>query len=107
VVSTYSPSYGSLPVINILQLQFRNSSNTSQISGFFGLTDISAPVYIIGSAVADPAVICPANGTNTAGNYLANPNCYHFKVDMKLVPGFSYRPGLYTLRIDYILIEDL
>lgn len=107
VVSTYS-TVGALPPISILQMQFRNSFNTSLMSGFFPITDISTPTYIIGtSAAPDLSITCPNVGTNTAGNYMVSPGCYKFNVDLKLSPGFSYRPGLYTLRIDYILIQDL
>jgi hypothetical protein len=107
VVSTYS-STGTNPPISILQLQFRNSNNTSLMSGFFPLTDISSPTYIIGTSSApDISISCPNVGTNTPGNYSSNPGCYKFNVDLKINPGFSYKSGLYTLRIDYILIEDL
>ena len=107
VTTTYS-SAGTLPPVSMLQLQFRNANNTSQVSGFFSLTDIASPTYIIGTAAApDAAVSCPNVGTNQPGNYSASPGCYKFRVDMKIVPGFSYRPGLYTLRVDYVLVEDL
>ena len=107
VVSTYS-STGSTPPISLIQMQFRNSNNTSLMSGFFPLTDISSPTYIIGtSAAPDLSISCPNVGTNVAGSYTTNPACYKFKVDMKVTPGFTYKSGLYTLRIDYILIEDL
>lgn len=107
VVSTYS-STGSIPPISILQMQFRNSNNTSLMSGFFPLTDISSPTYIIGtSAAPDLSISCPNVGTNVAGSYTTNPGCYKFNVDMKITPGFTYKSGLYTLRIDYILIQDL
>ncbi|MBN2747057.1 MAG: hypothetical protein JXR34_10055 [Bacteroidales bacterium] len=107
VVSTYS-STGTTPPVSILQMQFRNSMNTSLMSGFFPLTDISTPTYIIGTPAApDLSISCPNVGTNVAGSYLTNPGCYKFNLDLKIVPGFSYKPGLYTLRIDYILIQDL
>ena len=107
VTSTYS-STGTTPPISILKMQFRNSNNTSLMSGFFPLTDISTPTYIIGtSAAPDLSISCPNVGTNVAGSYTTNPGCYKFKVDMKITPGFAYKSGLYTLRIDYILVEDL
>jgi len=107
VTNTYG-STGSLPTVGILKLQFRNAANTSQVSGFFPLQDISTPTYIIGTASApDAAVYCPNLGTNTPGSYTTNPNCYKFNIDLRIVPGFSLRPGLYTLRIDYIIIQDL
>lgn len=107
VTSTYG-SNGSLPTIGIMKLQFRNAAATSLMSGFFPLQDRSTPNYIIGSAAApDAAASCPNAGTNTAGNYLTNPNCFKFNVDLRIVPGFTLRPGLYTLRIDYVLMQDL
>ena len=107
VSSLYSVN-GILPPIDILQLQFRNASGTSQVAGFFPIQDISTPTYIIGSAVApDPAVACPAVGTNEAGNYLASPGCYRFDVDLRVIPGLNLRSGSYSLRIDYILVQDL
>lgn len=106
-VSTYS-SNGTDPDVSLVQLQFRNTNNTSQVSGFFPLTDISTPTYIVGSVLnPDPPVTCPVQGTNQAGNYASNPQCYQFRVDLKVVPGFGYKPGLYTLRIDYVIVQDL
>ncbi len=107
VTNTYG-STGSLPTIGILKLQFRNAAATSLVSGFFSLQDISTPTYIIGtSAAPDAAISCPNLGTNTAGSYLTNPSCYKFNIDLRITPGFSLRPGLYTLRIDYVIIQDL
>jgi hypothetical protein len=107
VISTYSTT-GTPPPINIVQLQFRNSFNTSLMSGFFPLTDLSSPTYIIGTTSApDLTIPCPNSGANVAGNYLSNPGCFKFNVDIKIVPGFAYKSGLYTLRIDYVLIQDL
>jgi len=107
VTSTYSTT-GSPPPISILELQFRNNSSTSLQSGFFSLTDISVPTYIIGSAAApDFAINCPNQGTNQAGSYLTQPNCYTFDIDLRIVPGLNYQSGLYELRIDYIIVQDL
>lgn len=107
VVTPYS-TVGVLPPVSLVQLRFRNGSNTSLQSGFFHLTDRAAPTYIIGSTTApDAPITCPNSGTNTAGDYLSNSTCYTFGVDLKIVPGFTYRPGLYRIRIDYIIAQDL
>jgi hypothetical protein len=106
VTNTYSTG-GIAPPVSLLKLQFRNASSTSLMSGFFSLTDITTPVYIIGTNASDLAVACPTVGTNGAGSYLVNPNCYKFMVDLKIVPGFTYQSGLYTLRVDFVIIEDL
>lgn len=105
-------SYGSsgnpsIPV-SILQARVTNASNTSLTgNSFFNLSDISNPVHIIGSAVADPTVNCGGAGTNAPGSYTSQPQCYTFRVDLKAIPGFDYRAGSYSARIDFILIQDL
>ncbi len=107
VTSTYSTG-GDPPPISILKLQFRNGSSTSLMSGFFPLQDIASPTYIIGTnAAPDGSISCPNNGTNAPGDYLTSPSCYKFNVDLRIVPGFTYQSGLYTLRIDYVIIQDL
>ena len=108
ITAQYSNS-GEDPPIDIMQLQFRNSSNTSLVPGFFTIQDIGSPTYIIGSSGADADVNCPALGTNTPGDYQTSPGCYKFRVDIKITPGLNpiYKSGTYTLRIDYRLVEDL
>ena len=107
VIQSYSNT-GAAPTIDMVKIQFRNLNSTSQVAGFFDLQDISTPTYIIGSAVVgDPDVNCPLNGTNMPGDFNANPRCYKFKVDLRIVPGFSYKSGLYYLEIKYFIIEDL
>jgi len=89
-------------------LQFRNGYNTSQIAGFFPIQDILTPTYVIGSALApDGAVACPNMGANQPGSYLTSPSCYKFNVDLKITPGLGYQAGSYSIRIDYLLVEDL
>lgn len=106
VVTVYAGS-GDEPEVELLELRFRNTANTSLVDGFFELTDISDPTYIIGSAANDPEITCPNQGTNTPGSYLTQPECYQFRVDMRIVPGFNLRPGLYRIHVKYVLIENL
>ncbi|ASB49110.1 hypothetical protein CDL62_08140 [Alkalitalea saponilacus] len=105
-ISTYS-IHGDKPPVSILQMRVRNLSNTSLVSGFVPLSDITDPVYIIGSEAEDFPVNCPDQGTNAPGSYLVNPNCYRFSIDLRVVPGFDYKAGLYSLTIQYVLVEDL
>jgi hypothetical protein len=111
VLNTYSSTGISPPPVSLMQARIYNSNNTpTSGSGFFPLTDVATPVYIIGTGANDAAVNCGdpiPTGTNTPGVYTSDPECYKFKVDLKIVPGMNYRPGLYTLRIDFIIIEDL
>ena len=108
-LSTYS-TVGISPLpVNLLQARVYSQGNTQTTGGtFFPLTDVAAPVFIIGSPMDDPGVSCGGGpGTNEAGDYLSSPSCYKFNVDLKIDPGFTYRPGLYTLRVDFYIIEDL
>ncbi|GAO29743.1 hypothetical protein [Geofilum rubicundum] len=105
-VSLYSLN-GDRPPVSILQLRARNGSNTSQVSNFVPLRDLSDPVYLIGSAATDALVACPNTGANAPGSFVLNPNCYRFDVDLRIVPGLEYRAGLYELRIDYVIVQDL
>ena len=111
VVSTYSSTGDAQPPVSLVQARVYNTNSTPLTgAGFFNLNDIATPVYIIGSSGNDGAVNCgdaiPA-GTNQPGSYLTDPECYRFRVDLKVTPGLIYRPGLYTMRVDFILIEDL
>jgi hypothetical protein len=105
-VSMYALN-GERPPVSMLQMRARNSSSTSLLSTFFPLRDISDPVYLIGSAATDALISCPDTGTNAPGSFISNPNCYRFDVDLRVVPGLQYRPGLYELRVDYVIVQDL
>lgn len=110
--TTYYSNVGDDPAVSMAEIQFRNQSNTSLVSGFFPLTDIATPTDIIGDHLnaPDPAVNCDdvdPTGANTAGDYLSRPGCYKFNIDLRITPGLNYRAGLYTLRIDFILAPDL
>ncbi|MDA3854116.1 MAG: hypothetical protein PF444_07750 [Bacteroidales bacterium] len=102
----YSNS-GETPDVSILQLRFRNGNNTSQESGFFPLQDINNPVYIIGSSAVDGEIPCGASGSNAAGDYLTEPNCFQFTLDMLIKPGLTYRPGLYKIEVVYTIMANL
>lgn len=110
-VTTHYSASGDEPAVDLMEVRLRNSANTSAVSGFFPLTDMASPTYIIGTNSApDAAVDCtdmPPTGTNVAGDYLSEPECYKFNIDLRIVPGLSHRAGLYSLRIDFILVQDL
>ena len=110
-VTTQYSSNGTNPTVDLMEIRLRNVSSTSLASGFFPLTDIASPTYIIGTNLApDAAINCtdfPPTGTNVAGDYISQPECYKFNVDLRIVPGLTHRAGLYTLRIDFILARDL
>lgn len=112
-IQYYSSTGDGFPSVGLLQVAFRNNSSTSQISGYVPLEDISTTTLnVIGNRATspDPAVNCSDvvnQGTNTPGTYITDPQCYQFKVDFRIVPGLTYRAGVYTLRVDIIIAQDL
>ena len=112
-IQYYSTTGDGFPSVGLLQIAFRNISSTSQITGYVPLEDIATTsLNVIGDRNFSPdvAVNCSDvvnQGTNTPGSYLTDPQCYQFKVDFKIVPGMTYRAGVYTLRVDIIIAQDL
>ena len=70
-------------------------------------TATTEDTLVIFSPGIDVPVACPGQGTNTPGSYLSEPQCYQFNVDLRIVPGFDYRPGLYRLLLNFVISEDL
>lgn len=109
----YATSGNGAPPVSLLQARVHNLSRTPQISGYVPLQDIAVSTLdIIGNHLAnpDPSVSCgdaSPVGTNTPGSFTTDPQCYQFRVDLKVVPGMNYRPGLYTMQIEFILAPDL
>ncbi len=105
-IQSYSNT-GTTPGVDLVQLRFRNTNSTSQVNGFFNLTEYANPTYIIGTPAKDGIINCPLQGTNEAGKYDTNPGCFKFRVDIKIKPDFTYKSGLYELYIHYRIVENL
>jgi len=108
----YTSSGNGQPPVSILQMRVHNLSNTPLISGYAPLQDIATSTLdFIGNHMAVDADINCSDpspvGTNAAGSYTTDPQCYQFKVDLKVTPGLTYRPGVYTLQIEFIVAPDL
>ena len=112
-IQYYSSTGNGFPPVGLLQIAVRNASNTSQISGYIPMHDIATTsVDIIGNHLTapDPPVNCADvahQGTNTAGSYTSDPQCYQFNIDFRIVPGLNYIAGQYSLRVDFIIARDL
>lgn len=111
-VQYYGTSGNPAPPVSIVQCRVHNLSSTPLMSGFVPLQDIAtSTMNIIGNPLsADPTINCSDSnptGTNTAGSYTTDPNCYQFRVDLRITPGLNYRPGLYNLQIEFIIAPDL
>lgn len=103
----YGSGNGTNPPINALQIRVRNGCNTSPIDGVFqtftnntDLIDIIAPLLPV-----TPANTCALN-VNGPSDYLANYNEFNFDIDIRVLPNFSYNPGIYQLNIKFHLEEN-
>lgn len=108
----YTTSGDGAPPVSLLQMRVHNLSSTPLISGFVPMQDIATSTLdIIGDHNAtDADIYCsdPVHtGTNAAGSYTTDPQCYQFKMDLKVVPGMTYRPGIYTMQVEIIVAPDL
>jgi len=109
----YTATGNGFPSVGLLQVAVHNSGSTSQLTGFVPLQDIATTnIDIIGNHLSapDPAIHCADvshQGTNTAGEYLTDPQCYQFKADFKITPGLNYKAGMYTLQVEFIIARDL
>ena len=109
----YTSSGNGFPPVNLLEMRVHNLSSTSKISGYVTMQDINTTTLdIIGDHMnaPDPPINCSDaahTGTNTPGTYVLDPQCYQFKVDLKCTPGIQYRPGVYTLELEFIVAPDL
>lgn len=97
------------PQIDILSIKVSNSCNTP-IYDNFQIFDLNGDeIDIIKDLnINNPTTPCASNViVNGAGNYKTNYDQYIFKVSFKVDPAFTYSPGIYHLKIDFKLIEDI
>ena len=103
----YGSGNGTNPPINSLEVRVRNACNTSPIDGSFqtftnntDLIDIIAPLLPVTSANT-----CALN-VNGPSDYLANYDEFNFDIDVRVLPNFTYNPGIYQLNVRFHLEEN-
>ena len=116
-LTNYGAGSGLLPPLTLIQVRVTNGCSTPQNAGVWQTFSAAAgtPIPIIDNAtlLAAGALGACSGGvlgnpaeTNGAGSYLTNYTSFTFNVDYKIIlGGFTYRPGLYTLKIEYCLSE--
>lgn len=106
LLTSYSSAGNSQVPVSILEVRATSPGGTSQQTSFFHLTDISNPVYLIGSG-ADDILVNSGVGANAPGDASNDAFTHRFRIDYKLTPGVDYQPGVYGLTIVFTLAEDL
>lgn len=104
---TYSPtSQTPKPTIDILNVKIENGCNTPLNSGSFqNFSSHNDQIQIIeNNGILIPTGSC-TQGVNGPGSYYTNYDEFTFEIDLRVTPGFNYRPGVYNLELKFHLEE--
>jgi hypothetical protein len=95
-----------VPKIDILDVRVTNNCSTSPVDGVYqSFTLAGDQIEIIeNTGIRINAGSCTTN-VNGPGSYLTNYDEFHFQIDFKITPGFSYNAGIYQLQVKFILLE--
>ena len=106
-LAQYGGGLGANPTIGILQVRVRNSCTTSPMDGVYQtFTNNGDLINIIEPMLAvTPSGSCVDN-VNGPGSYLTNYDEFNFDIDIRVVPSFSFNPGLYQLNVNFHLEEN-
>lgn len=95
------------PTIDLLQVRVRNACATSPIDGVFqnftnhgDIIDIIEPLLLV-----TPAGSCTQN-VNGPGSYITNYDEFNFDIDIRVIPGVAFNPGLYQLNVVFHLEQN-
>lgn len=108
-ITTYGNPGPPNPTVNLMQVRVRNACNTSLTgTNFVNIANINQTIDVVESPGMNnpPGVGCPGSNVNRPGSYLTNYGEYSFIMDYRVIPNFSFMPGLYQLTIRYCLTED-
>lgn len=109
-LTNYGSVSGILPPLSLIDVRVNNGCSTPQSFGVWQnfAAAQGAFIDIINNAVITASTVPCTVGSevNGPGSYLTNYNAYTFTVDYRIIlAGFTYRPGRYTLKIEYCLSE--
>lgn len=106
LIQSYSDAGDDNVPVSIMSIRANSPGLTSQEAAFFQLQDISTPNFLIGSTGND-ASTGGGIGTNDPGDPAADPFTHRFRISYRLIPGFTYSPGIYTMEVLFTIAEDL
>lgn len=105
-LTTYGTGSSDKPTIEILEVRITNACATSPIDGFYENFNLSGDIIEIieNTGIRIDAGSCTTN-VNGPGSYQTHYSEFHFQIDFRIVPGFSYDPGIYQLQVKFELTE--
>ncbi len=102
---------GDEPLLSLIEVKVSNACQTpynnnvwlrfSAIDGDF----ITIIDDLTGVNSSGPLFGCGLGQTNTEGNYLQNPGEFRFRIDYRIIPLYTLKPGKYQLNIKFCLVE--
>lgn len=96
------------PVMDILQVRIRNGCQTSPLDGVFQNFENNGDILdIIADLLPLTAAGSCTQNVNGPGSYLTNYDEYTFTVDLRVAPGYLFSPGIYELRVQFHLEEQM
>lgn len=105
--ASYSPTSSSpIPTIDILRVRVDNPCHTPVNAGIFQTFNNHGDQLDIiqNTGVLVTAGSCVTN-TNGPGSFFTNYDEFIFKLDLRITPGYTYRPGIYELKLTFHLEE--
>jgi len=103
----YGNGLSTNPKISLLQIRVRNACATSPADGIYqtvttntDIIDLIAPLLPV-----TPAGSCTTN-VNGPGDYISNYDEFHFDIDVRVVPQFTFNPGVFQLNLRFHLEEN-
>jgi len=105
-LTTYGAGASPPPEIEILDVRVTNICATSPIDGVYQNFTLNGDFIDIieNTGIRIDAGSCVAN-VNGPGSYLTNYDEFHFQIDFRIIPGFTYQPGIYQLQVKFELVE--
>jgi len=105
-LTQYGAGGTNVPHIEILNVRVTNNCSTSPVDGVYQTFVMSGDqIEIIeNTGIRIDAGSCTTN-VNGPGSYLTNYDEFHFQIDFKIIPGFSFNPGMYQLQLKFELVE--
>ncbi|MCB0804979.1 MAG: hypothetical protein KDC05_04220 [Bacteroidales bacterium] len=105
-LATYGTGTTSPPKIDILDVRITNACSTSPVDGVYQNFNLAGDIIEIieNTGIRINAGSCTTN-VNGPGSYLTNYDEFHFQIDFRITPGFTYNPGIYQLQVKFELAE--
>lgn len=108
-MNTYGSS-GTVPTLDAIEVRVYNGCNTplnNNIYQTFFPAVNGSNIDIINDVMLNPASTpcIPGVQVNSLGSYITHYNEFTFQIDYRVQPGFTFNPGIYSIKISFCLVE--